>query len=395
MIDIVNPRPEWMPPAYGGGSILDLVHWIRARLQLKPADVGVPLAGGLPTAGGQRLVLGLFDGLGDLYLRRQGAHSAMLAARRAGLSSVFPSTTASAVTTLMTGLSPASHGLNGWVCRGHGSVGLFEPLPMIYHDTRKPLRHFLRRRRLFPYRSLYQGLGCISFVISPAWLIDSDFSRLHSRGAAVAGYRSLDEVPELLAFALERLGPRGLIHLYVPHFDATAHDHGMASPELAAMFARLDDCFARLAECCDAGEATLLATADHGLIDAPEDQMICLGADAGIGSMLAAPLWGERRAAFCALRPGSEQAFRDAIAVRWPERIDVLGARQVLDSGLLGPGRPHRDLAVRIGDLLLLPRGAGTIVDAAQPQDVHRLVAVHGGLSPEEMSVPLLVAGSA
>ena len=395
MNDVAIPRPDHVLPAYGGGSILDLVQWIRARLRSKPGDGPAAVPPGVPVGGGQRLVLALFDGLGDRYLRQRGPGSAMLAARRAGLTSVFPSTTAAAVTTVMTGLSPAEHGLNGWVCRGHGRVGLFEPLPMIYQDTGKPLRHLLRLQRLFPYASLYQRLGCIAFIVSPARLAYSDFSQLHSRGAAVAGYSSMDEVPELLDFALERLGPRGLVYLYFPHFDGAAHDYGMASEDLAAVFTRLDDCFARLDACCRTGNAILLATADHGLIDAPEDQMICLGAEPAIASMLALPLWGERRAAFCALKPGSEQAFRDAIAARWPQQIDVMSAEEVLEAGLLGPGRPHRDLAIRLGALLLLPRGAGTIVDAAAPHEVHRLVAVHGGLSREEMGVPLLVAGAA
>ncbi|MCB1917454.1 MAG: alkaline phosphatase family protein [Rhodocyclaceae bacterium] len=394
MIDLAISLAGRRLPAYGSNSILELVRWVGARLKRDGGEGAMAAPDGVPGEGGQRLVLALFDGLGDHYLGGPGASSAMRMARRSALTSVFPSTTASAVTTMMTGLSPATHGLNGWVCRGHDGVGLFEPLPMIYHETCKPLRHPVRRRRLFPYRSLYQGLGCTAFVISPAWLIDSDFSRHHSRGAAVAGYSALDEVPELLAFALERLGPRGLVYLYFPQFDATAHDFGMASAQLQQIFGELDDCFAALAACCEAGDATLLATADHGLIDAPEAEMICLGAEPAIASMLAMPLWGERRAAFCALRPGMEAAFREAIEARWPGRIDVLSGAQVIDAGLLGPGRPHRDLDVRVGDLLLLPRGGGTVVDAAAPQEVHRLVAVHGGLSAQEMSVPLLVSGA-
>ncbi len=380
-------------PAYGGGSILDLIRWIRAQVRLDAGATG-PLLAAAPETRCRRLVLALFDGLGDRYLAAHGSGTHFETMRSATLTSVFPSTTAAAVTSLMTGLSPAEHGLNGWLCRGHGTVGLFEPLPMLYMPSRKPIRHPLRRQRLFPYRSLYQDLGCPSFVLSPAWLADSGFSRRHGRGAAALGYASLEEVPELLAFALERLGPRGFVYVYLPHFDATAHDYGLASRQLESVFQRTDACCARMEAACRAGGAVLLGTADHGMIDAPEREMLCLGAQPELAELLAMPLWGERRAAFCAIRDGRVDEFRAALERCWPGRLEVLSAGQVLEAGLLGPGVAHRDLRLRLGDLLLLPRGQGSLVEAESPADVHPMRAVHGGLSAEEMEVPLLVGGA-
>ncbi|MCB1958492.1 MAG: alkaline phosphatase family protein [Rhodocyclaceae bacterium] len=382
-------------PAYGGGSILDWVRWARARVQLDQADDAGRLLLGAPGGDNRRLVLALLDGLGDHYLLREGDGSFMGSCRQGALSSVFPSTTAAAVTTVMTGLSPTEHGLNGWVSRGHGSTGLFEPLPMIYHDTRKPLRHPLRRRRLFPYRTVFEDLGCPAFVISPAWLAESDFSLRHSRGAVIAGYRTPEEIPELVAYALERLGPRGIVYLYLPHFDAVAHDAGMGSEALRTTFHRLDACLARIDAACRAGHALLTATADHGLVDAPEAEMICLGAHADLIECLEMPLWGERRAAFVRCREGMLEAFQQRFEAHFPDAADWLDAAEILSRGLMGPGRPHRDIGWRLGDGVLLPRGRRTIVDAPDPGAVHRHLAVHGGLSAEEMQVPLLLGGIA
>lgn len=381
-------------PAYGGASILDLIRWARSQVQLDGPASARSLLLGAPDSRCQRVVVALFDGLGDRYLNRCGAGSAMSDARVTGLTSVFPSTTSAAVTTMMTGLSPAEHGLNGWVCRGHAGTGLFEPLPMVYHGSGKPLRHPLRRHRIFPYRTLYQDLGCPAFVISPEWLVGTEFSNRHSRGAAIAAYRARGEIAEYLAYALERLGPRGLVYVYLPHFDATAHETGMDSPKLERQFAALDDCFAAMAQTCRQNDALLLATADHGLIDAPQEDMICLGQAPEVMAHLALPLWGERRAVFCKLRSGRVAEFMAALEARWPAAIDCMTADEVIDAGLLGPGKPHRDLATRIGDCLLLPRGQGSIVDAASPEAVHAFRAVHGGLSCDEMEVPLLVDGA-
>src|SRR6185436_17335693 len=62
----------------------------------------------------RNIVLLIVDGLGDNYLQRRGAGSELARRRRASLTSVFPSTTASAITTSYTGRTPLEHGLTGW-----------------------------------------------------------------------------------------------------------------------------------------------------------------------------------------------------------------------------------------------------------------------------------------
>src|SRR6185369_12551102 len=60
------------------------------------------------------VVLLIIDGLGANYLARHGSGSELGRRRRRSLTSVFPSTTASAITTSYTGRTPLEHGLTGW-----------------------------------------------------------------------------------------------------------------------------------------------------------------------------------------------------------------------------------------------------------------------------------------
>ncbi|HNC62198.1 MAG TPA: alkaline phosphatase family protein, partial [Rhodocyclaceae bacterium] len=104
-----------MLPDYDGGSILNLI-----------ASIGRTCGGRFPDyaplslvpehsfARARRLLLIVIDGLGDALLREAGQGTRLAAHRVGGLTSVFPSTTAAAVTTLMSGLAPAAHGLTGW-----------------------------------------------------------------------------------------------------------------------------------------------------------------------------------------------------------------------------------------------------------------------------------------
>ena len=387
-----DPGRDWVLPDYQGRSILNLVESLARLLGAAPQADVMPLRDGLSLDGERpgKIVLLILDGLGDAYLRTRGGGSRLLAARRGSLTSVFPSTTASAVTTFLTGLAPAVHGLNGWVTRDHLGE-LILPLPMVAEADGRALVGPFHRRRLFPYRTLFQRLAGESVVVTPSWLIDSTYSRRHNRGAKVLGYERLDELDATIAAALSGCGHGALVHAYYPGFDSLAHDAGIGSEALAAKFARIDAMFGRLADSLADSGVAVVVSADHGLIDAPLAELCLLGAHPEIAAMLSQPLWGERRAAWCVLREGARDEFGAALVDVFGERIDVLDAARVGQLGLLGPGHPHRDIEARIGDLLLLPRGAGTLVNEMHLQSLHPMAAVHGGLSATEMEVPLIV----
>src|ERR1051325_1767697 len=101
-----------MRPDYAGGSLVNLVATLVAARGGKALHE--PLRDFTVDAEVRNLVLLIIDGLGDNYLARRGAGSELARRRRRALTSVFPSTTASAITTSYTGCTPLEHGLTGW-----------------------------------------------------------------------------------------------------------------------------------------------------------------------------------------------------------------------------------------------------------------------------------------
>ena len=100
-------------PDYDGGGIVNLIASI--EIGLGGASQGYPplrepLAGDLAAA--EKVVLLVIDGLGYDYLNRTGG--ALREYLQGSLTSVCPATTASAVTTLLTGVAPQQHGFTGW-----------------------------------------------------------------------------------------------------------------------------------------------------------------------------------------------------------------------------------------------------------------------------------------
>ncbi len=374
-------------PDYGERGLYRLAHGMREWLHDDSA--GWPLAG---VGAGERalVVLLVIDGLGDNFLARHGGGGALLAHRAGRLSSVFPSTTASAVTTLMTGLAPAQHGLNGWFIHDRRFGGVIAPLPLQRRGN-GPLEAPALLPRLFPYRSAFAGACRPVVVVSPAEIAGSGFSRRHSHGARVRPYRSLSGLEEAIvaeAGALRDSG--GLIHAYYSSLDALSHQFGCQSEEALSCFAHIDAVFTRLAARLEGTGAQLVLTADHGFIDVPDERCLQLAAWPDVAAMLEAPLFGERRAAFCAVRQGAAAEFNAWVASELGGRAVLVEGPALRHSGLLGPGRPHRRLAERVGTHVLLMEAGWTLADRVAGEKPVSMRGVHGGLSADEMWVPLV-----
>jgi hypothetical protein len=96
---------------------------------------------------------------------------------------------------------------------------------------------------------------------------------------------------------------------------------------------------------------------------------------------------GEHRLMYLFTRPGTADEIRDYYDRTWPGQFIFLDPCEAAAKGLFGPGTPHPRLADRMGDLIAAARGAAYLwwADKENP-----LIGQHGGLSAEEMIVPLL-----
>lgn len=382
-------------PDYGGDGLYGLVATIRSYLDGNPwHPPGTSNPGDTQEHRATRkLVFILIDGLGDAFLQRFGVGSTLLAHHRRRLTSVFPSTTASAVTTTLTGLAPTTHGLTGWFIHDRRFGGVIAPLPM----TRRsggPVRAPLAVPRLFPYRTLFQHRERSSIFISPASLAYSSFSARHSRGAQILPYRGIQGMNDAIVAAVSALGAMdGYVHAYYPVFDALSHTHGCTADEVVAQFRRIDAAFAQLLDRLHGSGTDVVVSADHGFIDSPPERLIHLDAHhPAVRNMLAAPLFGERRAAFCSVRRGAERDFQAFADETLAGKAVLVRSQDLLASGLLGPGKAHRRLSERVGSHTLLMESGWTICDHVPGEHHHSMIGVHGGLSPDEMWVPLICA---
>jgi hypothetical protein len=106
--------------------------------------------------------------------------------------------------------------------------------------------------------------------------------------------------------------------------------------------------------------------------------------------MLRTPLFGERRSAFFALNPGAENDFAAFAREELTGKSVLVPSPDLVAAGLFGPGPNHRRLSERTGTHALLMEQGWTVMDSLPGERAHTMLGVHGGLSAEEMWVPLI-----
>ncbi len=380
-------------PDYQGGSIVNLMASIQAGLGGVSHDYP-PLRLLAPerVQEHRQVLLLVIDGLGFNYLRAHPEAVCLNQNLLAGITSVFPPTTASAIPTFLTGDAPQQHGLTGWhmYFRELGSV--LAVLPGIARYGGQGLSAAgVDVGHLLGSRPFSERIGVEAITVSPAFIADSDFNRAYLGSASSVAYRDLGDLLQRCADLLHRPGAR-YIYAYWPELDSLGHRFGIGSQPVLAHLRELDQAFEKLLDAIRGTDTLVIVCADHGQVDTTQSHRIELGDHPLLEDCLVLPLCGEPRAAYCYLRPGREQAFEQYLQSEFAEYADGLLSTTIVESNWFGLGRPHPQLANRIGDRVLLMKEGYAVKDWLPQEKRFEMIGMHGGLSQDELLVPLIVA---
>ena len=382
-------------PNYHDGSIVNLMQSILTGL-------GAPGAGGVhghladlgpeEIADAGHVVLLVIDGLGRSQLE-SGAAPALREALRSTMTSVFPSTTASAVTTFLTGLAPAEHAVTGWFTwlREFGTI--VAPLPFTTRAGGAGLASLgLAPADVFTGPTVFERVRADCHAVQPARLAGSAYSRTHTRGATPWGFERLDELDGVIVDIVHGARRRrACVYAYWPLLDTLSHKHGAASRRARRHLAEIDALFNRLRAGLAGTGALLVVTADHGFVDTRPESRLDAGAVPGLAEKLAIPLCGEPRAAFCYVQGAHYADFERYAGEALDGAARVVESASMIADGWFGLADPHPRLSERTGDYTLVMRDGYAIRDWIPGEKRLRQVGVHGGVSHEEMHVPLVV----
>jgi hypothetical protein len=327
-------------------------------------------------AGARQIVLLVIDGLGTEQLQERTRLAPVMTSGTGGpMTTVAPSTTACALTSLVTGRVPAEHGVVGYRVALDGDV-----MNVLQWSVRgADVRMSVPAHVFQPFESFPGSTGPVPVVtrhdygptgFTAAHLGDVELHRWYTPAGLVTSVRQLVGAGSPFVYA------------YYEGIDKVAHAQGLGDyydDELRAADRLVGDVLGALPP-----GAVLVVTADHGQVDVGDSVQV-LGPEIMQDVTL---MSGEGRFRWLHVRPGASDDVAKTAAALHGDVAWVRTKEQVIDEGWLG-GVPSAAVAARLGDVALVPFAPTAFLDPADTGEL-RLRARHGSLTPAEMLIPLL-----
>jgi len=380
-------------PDYSGGSIVNLMASIE---QAMGSDSRLyPPANCLPAPELQEcdhLVLLVVDGLGYDFLTTVGKGSHLHSHLQTSLTSVCPSTTTAAVPTFLTGVAPQQHGFTGWFTWFRELGNILAVLPFQPRHGGCSLGQLgFTPGALSDVEPIFNRIKTRSNVVMPEYIADSEFNHAFHDGADTYSYRGLDGFFNTIQGAIGRKQQRGYVYAYWPDFDSIAHSYGVNSPELVLHFTKFDEAFGRFVRRMQGSGVKIIVTADHGFIDVPSSGVIQMQDHPELAENLVMPLCGEQRFAYSYVHPDKTEHFCQYVESELSDAMELYSSAEIIAQGWFGMGVPHPELESRVGHYAMVMKPGYKIRDRVLGERPKRHIGVHGGVTPEEMYVPLII----
>jgi predicted AlkP superfamily pyrophosphatase or phosphodiesterase len=332
--------------------------------------------------GGMRECLILIDGMGQDAVDRYADQFSVFSKLKLykNLHSNFPSTTATSLSTLGTGVLPGVHGMLGYTVRVPRSDNRL--LNALKWDERVDPVMWQKTPTLFE-RAINNSIS-VTHVAAKRYE-GSGFTQAALRGAKYVGANGIDEMVSAVALSLK---PQpSFVYTYLNTLDSAGHSDGVGSDKWLTALQQVNDFILKVIESVPK-QTRVWVTSDHGMVNST--QQVVLGEDNNLLENVSL-IGGEPRARHIYLTAGSEQ---ESIA-QWREffgtKVKVLSKTEAITSGLFGQV-VNEDANDRMGDLIAIPNNDLIIIDPSRIREESSMVGHHGGLTDIEVQIPLLLA---
>ena len=389
-----GPLKGFFLPEYRDGSIVNLLaSIIRSRGGRSPhADLNGWPAEKLKSA--RKIVYLVIDGLGtqqlDRYLASKPRAAFFARHPHQTITTVFPATTAAAITTFSTGASPAEHGILGWHLHLH-DLGMVSTILPATTRTGSPMAaNPFDLRKYLDLPLPLNSVKCRRELISWGDIPESRFSRAGLRWSRTRSGRTLAGLSrQITAFA--KTPGRALAYAYWPGYDSSCHGMGCGHPKTVRHLADIDRMLIGLERNLRGLETELIVTADHGLVDSSPAHRISFREIPGFYDCLTVLPSGDARCAHCFVRLSKVRKFRRIFFQRLEKSCVCVRGEDLLKKKVFGLGRPHPSLIHRVGDFVLIAKSDYCFGSHLPGEELDFNVANHGGMSAAEIRVPLWI----
>jgi hypothetical protein len=356
-------------------TILNVTGSILKHYRVKTATATLPLLDKELAKNYRNVVLILVDAMGSFALKSHlGGKGALNKDKQRDITSVFPSTTVSATTSVLSGRAPIETGWLGWCqyfIEEQKSVILFTNED--YYDETVVIDHPVAGTAL-PYQTIYRQIEEASPAVK-TWEIFPAF-RTPENDTFLKECQGIQKTA--------RQPGRNFIYCYWDKLDTLMHIYGASSAEAKAMMEQIDAAYATLLSGLD-DDTIVITIADHGQVD-----------------VFPLPLWNyrdlqatfrhepsiESRATAFFIKPEQKKIFEDRFKDHFRDKYILYTVDEAVQTGLFGPGVPHPRFREFLGDYLAVAIDHYYFQLFSYPTPIK---GQHAGILKDEMLVPLVI----
>ena len=346
-----------------------------------------------------RVLLLIVDSLG-LNLVVKGGLSSLIkdSSYSTYLTSTVPSTTATAIASLATGEAPLLHLSLGYKMYLKEVGAIIKPLKFspVIGGPHESLREAGVSISLNPCKTVFERLstsGIKCYYVGPQSIGDTTYTRSFTKGATFIESISLEDTLTLALKALKKSNET-LVYAYWDKLDKLSHEYGPFSKPVEYLLTGFEKVLTELLrDLRQVKNSVLIVTSDHGQISLRGGKRIFLTEVLGFLENLYMPPYGESR--FLYLHVKKEKKFLEIFKTYLEPFAELYRISDILH--LFAPEKKRTPENVETfldhaGTHALIPRENNVLIYPYAKRDLEfDLKGHHGGLSPHEMLIPLII----
>lgn len=318
----------------------------------------------------KNVVVILCDGMGHNTLAKfLSQNDFLLKNEKKILSSVFPTTTVAATTSMITGLYPNQHCWLGW----DNYIAEIDKVVTMFLNKEKDTENFLEKnlcKNIFPYRTIFEHLKEAKVktnFVSPYGNIK---------------YKSFDEMCEIILRICKNSKP-SFTYAYYENPDLLLHKYGVNSIEVSENIKFINSKLCELAN--KSSDTIFIVTADHGLTP---NEYIYVEDDIELLECTKHTTSIDSRASMFFIKEGYENKFKNIFCERYSSDFILLTKDEIIKNNLFGLGNNHIKFESCLGDFIVIAISNKSI---KYKRSDKLLLANHSGLTEDEIDVPLIL----
>lgn len=336
------------------------------------------------------------DGLGAKLIEHHLADNAMFRKNNATtLTSVFPPTTAAAISSYLSGVSPWEHGIIGWTLYLKEYFKMVDFLPLSDATNGEFLpEEYSKIHEKFHFESIFKIINELrpeveQHYVTPESLAKSKYTKMASDSAEIFSYSTFGQALDYIHQTVKENSNKKLFYCYTGEPDKSMHKLGVYKSSIKDIIESLQSQIQALHKNLSSTKSLILVTADHGMIEVEES--IYANEDKALWDSLILPTFPEPRFISCFIHKDKEADFL-AFAKKYSSEFILLSKAELIEKSLLGKGSPHPRVQEMLGDYVLIAKSSKAIQTIYQSKEsTFKFKGMHAGLTEKEMLVPLII----